>query len=145
LRPLVAAATLADLSDRAKYLLDSANVGEPQGSTRISGDDRRAGELSDRIEQGADRAQNRRARRKPPAPDHALDGDTRHEAVAKAMPVEQGRGTATGRALLEGRVILVGSGRATKRESTSSSNVLPQPFVGELMPRRGDTRKRSIK
>jgi hypothetical protein len=36
LRPLVAAATLADLSDRAKYLLDSANVGEPQGSARIS-------------------------------------------------------------------------------------------------------------
>src|SRR5262249_1772030 len=34
LRPLAAAATLPDLSARAKYLLDSANVGEPQGSPR---------------------------------------------------------------------------------------------------------------
>jgi ABC-type amino acid transport substrate-binding protein len=47
-----------------------------------AGYDRGAGEQSGRIEPGADRAHNRRARRKPPAPDHALDGDTRHEAVA---------------------------------------------------------------
>jgi hypothetical protein len=34
LRPLVAAATLPNLLDRAKYLFNSANVGEPQGSPR---------------------------------------------------------------------------------------------------------------
>jgi len=32
--PLVAAARPPDLSDRAKHLLDSANVGEPQGSPK---------------------------------------------------------------------------------------------------------------
>ena len=33
--PLVAAARPLDLLDRAKHLLDSANVGEPQGSLRM--------------------------------------------------------------------------------------------------------------
>src|SRR5215831_14254765 len=53
-----------------------------------AGDDRRATEQSGRTEQGADRAHNRRARRKPPAPDHAVGGDARHAAAA-GRPVQR--------------------------------------------------------